>query len=629
MQYEDVEALREQHAAWRLLRANSAALVLSFLDRVFGQKNAGPVAAGELTSQLADELYAVNEQLGEAAFPKPAKAYLDDWAAPGAGWLRKFHPPGSDEPHFDVTPPVERALSWVRSLQARAFVGTESRLNTIFELLRQMVYGAEGDPQVRLAELRRRRDELDREIVDVEAGHIALLDATGQRDRYQQFAATARDLLSDFREVEANFRALDRQLRERVAGFDGGKGELLDVVLGDRDAITDSDQGRSLRPRLRRVHALRARTVRQPRPATADRHAASEDPRHRAVHRRRRVRRQHPGGRLLAAAEPDHRGVPAASHRPRADPCSRGGPVTAWTTPADVLHRLRRRWDSGELLRQCGNAAAWKPIAYTLHGPTAGELAADLAAARRWAASWEHVPGLRVEHRRVGGRLIGANDVPAKAWVDGIDQAWVALGVVTQAGEFIRLLADTRHRAPRLAGWILAHPMRLLELAPVWTALVDAALWIDQHAHQPLYLRQVDVPGVDTKFIQRHRAVLADLLDLQLAAERIETGQPRSEFTARYRLRSRPTYLRLRSLDPATPLAGGYTELAVRCEELAARPPQHTEVYIVENEITYLAFPDVPNAVALFGAGYAVGARYRIFGNEPVTCYFSGGRYWV
>jgi Protein of unknown function (DUF3375) len=245
MWYEDFEVLREQHAAWRLLRATNAALVLSFLDRVFGQDNAGPVAAGDLVSRLDDELYAVNARLGETAFPKSARAYLDDWAAPAAGWLRKFYPPGSDEPHFDVTPAVERALSWVRSLRARAFVGTESRLNTIFELLRQMVYGAEGDPRVRLAELRRRRDELDREIADVEAGRVALLDATGQRDRYQQFAATARDLLSDFREVEANFRALDRQLREQIAGFDGGKGELLDVVLGDRDAITDSDQGRS------------------------------------------------------------------------------------------------------------------------------------------------------------------------------------------------------------------------------------------------------------------------------------------------------------------------------------------------------------------------------------------------
>lgn len=144
-----------------------------------------------------------------------------------------------------MTPAVERALSWVRSLQGRAFVGTESRLNTIFDLLRQMVYGAEGDPQARLGELRRRRAELDEEIAAVEAGEVALLDATRQRDRYQQFAVTPRELLSDFREVEANFRALDRQLRERIAGFDGGKGELLEVVLGDRDAITDSDQGRS------------------------------------------------------------------------------------------------------------------------------------------------------------------------------------------------------------------------------------------------------------------------------------------------------------------------------------------------------------------------------------------------
>jgi len=245
MRYEDVEALRTQHAAWRLLRADNASLVLSFLDRVFGEENAGSLAAVDLISRLADELYAVNERLGESRFPRPAKAYLDDWAAPAAGWLRKFYPTGSDEPHFEVTPAVERALSWLRSLRARAFVGTESRLNTIFDLLRQMVYGAEGDPQVRLEELRRRQRELERDIAEVTAGNVALLGATGQRDRYQQFAATARELLADFREVEGNFRALDRQLRERIAGFDGGKGELLDVVLGDRDAITDSDQGRS------------------------------------------------------------------------------------------------------------------------------------------------------------------------------------------------------------------------------------------------------------------------------------------------------------------------------------------------------------------------------------------------
>jgi hypothetical protein len=245
MRYEDVEALRTRHAAWRLLRADNAALVLSFVGDVFGAENLRSVPAGDLADRLEDELIAVNERLGERRFPKPARAYLDDWASPESGWLRKFYQPGSDEPHFDATPAAERALSWLRSLQARSFVGTESRLHTLFELLRQMVYGAESDPDVRLVELRQRRAELDREIAAAEAGEVAVLDATGLRDRYQQFAVTARELLADFREVEANFRALDRELRERVAGFEGSKGELLDEVLGDRDAIADSDQGRS------------------------------------------------------------------------------------------------------------------------------------------------------------------------------------------------------------------------------------------------------------------------------------------------------------------------------------------------------------------------------------------------
>jgi Protein of unknown function (DUF3375) len=244
MRYEDVEDLR-QHAAWRLLRADNAPLVLSFLGRVFGEENSGALPLAELVARLADELHAVNERLSEPRFPRAARAYLDDWAAPEVGWLRKFYPPGSDEPHYDLTPAVERALSWLRSLRTRSFVGTESRLNTIFELLRQMVYGAEGDARLRLAELRRRRADLDREIAEVEAGNVRLLDATGQRDRYQQLAGMARELLADFREVEANFRALDRALRERIAGFDGSKGQLLDEMLGHRDAIAESDQGHS------------------------------------------------------------------------------------------------------------------------------------------------------------------------------------------------------------------------------------------------------------------------------------------------------------------------------------------------------------------------------------------------
>lgn len=247
VEFEEISTLRTHSTAWRLLRAEHAPLMLSFFAKVFVDGNVRSISGPDLVGRLDDELYALNEQLGAGTFPRSAKGYLDSWAAPENGWLRKYYPEGSDEPHFDVTPAVEKALTWIKGLRTRTFVGTESRLNTIFSLLRQMVFGAETDPQARLAELHRRRAEIDAEIARVQAGDIDVLDASAQRDRYQQFTTTARELLSDFREVEANFRHLDRELRERIAGWTGSKGELLDGILGSRETIADSDQGKSFR----------------------------------------------------------------------------------------------------------------------------------------------------------------------------------------------------------------------------------------------------------------------------------------------------------------------------------------------------------------------------------------------
>ncbi|MDN5924852.1 MAG: DUF3375 domain-containing protein, partial [Xanthomonadales bacterium] len=170
-----------------------------------------------------------------------------EWAGPDKGWLRKFYVPGSDEPQFDMAPSTEKAIAWLAALTARSFVGTESRLFIVFDLLRQLSEGTETNVDVRLAELKARRAQIDAEIARVEAGDLALLDETAVRDRFQQFLHMARDLLGDFREVEHNFRQLDRRVRERIALWDGSKGALLNDIMGERDAIADSDQGRSFR----------------------------------------------------------------------------------------------------------------------------------------------------------------------------------------------------------------------------------------------------------------------------------------------------------------------------------------------------------------------------------------------
>ncbi|WP_295461154.1 DUF3375 domain-containing protein [uncultured Thiodictyon sp.] len=247
MDFDTLEALRTYHPAWRLLRSDHACLVASFLQRVFITPNVRVMAAADLAEALEDELYELRRRLGTDAFPKTALAYLNDWAAPDKGWLRKFYAQGSDEPQFDLTPTTEKAIAWLGTLAERRFVGTESRLLTLFALLQQMSEGSEADPAKRIAELHKRRDAIDAEIGRVLAGHMPLLDDSSLKDRFQQFTQLARDLLTDFREVEHNFRLLDRRVRERIALWDGSKGALLEEIMGERDAIADSDQGRSFR----------------------------------------------------------------------------------------------------------------------------------------------------------------------------------------------------------------------------------------------------------------------------------------------------------------------------------------------------------------------------------------------
>jgi hypothetical protein len=245
LDYETLETLRLKHPAWNLLRADLASLVASFLHKHFLLTNQRTWPQSELAEKLEDELYRLRLVYGNDRFPREGLAYLDDWAQDDKAWLRKYYPPGTDEPHFDLTPATEKAIGWLAGLSQRSFVGTESRLLMVFELLRQLVEGSQVDPAARLAELRKRAEEIDDQMKKVKAGELEVLDATAQRDRFQQIVQTARDLLGDFREVEQNFRQLDRNLRERIALWDGSKGLLLDEILGQRDAIADSDQGRS------------------------------------------------------------------------------------------------------------------------------------------------------------------------------------------------------------------------------------------------------------------------------------------------------------------------------------------------------------------------------------------------
>lgn len=248
MDHATLDAQKRGHPGWRLLAADYAPIVVGFLYATFIQPNVRSMPRQDLIARLDDHLYQLRARDGgEEAYPRSAAQYLDTWADEQHGWLRKYYPPNGDEPWFDLTPATEKAIDWVASLKQRQFVGTESRLMMVFELLRQMTEGTELDPETRIAELERRRAQIDAEIADIRSGNLSLMDPAQIKDRFQQMASTARGLLSDFREVEQNFRDLDRDVRERIATWESSKAALLDEIFGQRDAIRDSDQGASFR----------------------------------------------------------------------------------------------------------------------------------------------------------------------------------------------------------------------------------------------------------------------------------------------------------------------------------------------------------------------------------------------
>lgn len=272
-----------------------------------------------------------------------------------------------------------------------------------------------------------------------------------------------------------------------------------------------------------------------------------------------------------------------------------------WTRPADVRTALHRKWQSGELLAAFASGAQWSPRDVPLRGPAAREIGDRLGEVREWAQEWERAGRgpLRVEYAKVGGRQFGSNLIPCRAWVDGYDQAWELLGVRAEVRRFAELAALTGERCPRLRPWLERRPRKVLELAAQWEQLLATVRWIDQRQRPGMYLRQVDVPGVDTKFIEGHRGVLTELLALQLDPGRLDPDA--AGFEARHRFGRKPGYVRFRCDG-----FRGFSELSVRADEFTAGPPGIVRAYVLENEVTYLAFPLAADAMVILGGGYAV-----------------------
>jgi hypothetical protein len=299
-----------------------------------------------------------------------------------------------------------------------------------------------------------------------------------------------------------------------------------------------------------------------------------------------------------------------------------------WTTPTDLKAQVQKLWDRGLLLAFLSGGASVFPRRLTLKGPDSRELSERFNEVRNWIAQLSAAAGpYRIEWRSVNHRVLGANEIPAEIWIDTLENALGVIGKRRAAEQFTTLVELTRQRQPQLIPWLAKRPLRALELAADWPRLLAIVAWLHKHPRPAMYLRQIDLPNVHTKLIEGHRGVLAELLDLVLPEQAIDaTHTGVGGFCRRYGFLDKPSRVRFRVLDPDIRLlpAEADQDITLTQAAFASLKLPVSKVFITENEINFLAFPFVPDAMVIFGAGYGFDNFAATFWLQQKDIYYWG-----
>lgn len=245
MHHDELFSRLRQSAAVKLLQSNNAPLTLSFLYDQFKRKQRVTIPQIELTEALVAYLDMLAEMHPDL-YGGTAVSYLRTWCDDNHRFLRRYYVNDNDDPVYELTPDTERAIAWVEEMNKQDFVGTESRFLRIFDLLQKIVTYSTEDTEVRLAQLEKKKAELQAQIDMIKAtGEIEQYSQTQIKERFFEANDVSRRLLADFREVEANFSALALHVQKQQVAGGVRKGQIVGQVLDADAMLKESDQGRS------------------------------------------------------------------------------------------------------------------------------------------------------------------------------------------------------------------------------------------------------------------------------------------------------------------------------------------------------------------------------------------------
>src|ERR1700748_692066 len=248
----ELSYLFETSPSVQIIRMRNAQWVIPFLFKAFKTENKLSLPEPALLNLLAEELrnhIEGVEDLEEARIEfgedeeSRARKYLLNWVQKR---LLQDFPDNDAVTQYQLSAHTEKLCQWLQSLEKRQFVGTESRFRFLFQTLREMVECTEDNAAKRLEELKNRKAEIDKEIKRIEMGFNPEIYTNAQlQERLEWFTRLSHELLSDFREVEDNFKYIHRTIVEQHTRAEVNKGSIVGYAFEAYDALRKSDQGKS------------------------------------------------------------------------------------------------------------------------------------------------------------------------------------------------------------------------------------------------------------------------------------------------------------------------------------------------------------------------------------------------
>lgn len=228
-----------------ILKAKNRDLLIPFLVKVF-KEGESLVSLESIHSQLADYLAflrAVEQDNSIDNYHSKARDYIREWAK--EGFISNYENKNG-EISYELSFHTSKTIDWLMSLQKQDFVGAESKFKDVFQKLKDLVEFTNEDVDKRIELLEDKKLKIEQEIRELKVGEkVKVYEDFEIIPRFKQLSQSAKELISDFKEVEENFKKITKKIYQKHANSQANKSNILDFAFDALDELKDSYQGKS------------------------------------------------------------------------------------------------------------------------------------------------------------------------------------------------------------------------------------------------------------------------------------------------------------------------------------------------------------------------------------------------